>query len=59
MSNIVIVIILAVIVGTASVYLYQQKKRGVRCIGCPAGCSCEKSHKNESSDSGCSCGCGK
>lgn len=59
MSNIVIVIVLAVILGTASLHLYKQKKRGARCIGCPAGCNCEKSHKNEANASGCSCGCGK
>ena len=51
MDNIIIVISLVLIVGLASLYVYKAKKDGKKCIGCPAGCSCE-------SKKGCA-GCGK
>lgn len=39
------VVVLAVVVG-AVVYIRREKKRGVKCIGCPAAgtgqCSCKK-----------------
>ena len=35
MENLIILLILAVIVGSILVYLYKAKKRGEGCIGCP------------------------
>lgn len=43
----VIIGIIALIVGGATAYIIKQKKRGVKCIGCPYAKSCG------------ACGCGK
>lgn len=40
MENIIIVVILAAIVGGIVWYLWREKKRGVKCIGCPYAKQC-------------------
>ena len=40
MKNIIIVIIILAIVISICVYLYKEKKRGTKCIGCPYGKQC-------------------
>lgn len=50
MENIIIIAIVVLIVGLAARYIYKEKKRGVKCIGCPEGCSC--------ASGGCGGGCG-
>jgi len=40
MENIIIVAILVLILGGASLYIFRAKKRGVKCIGCPDGATC-------------------
>ena len=50
MANLIIILILVTIISLASGYIIREKKRGVRCIGCPDGGSC-------SSCSGCNGGC--
>ena len=50
MENLIILAVVAVIVTLSGRYLYRAKKRGVKCIGCPSGCSCKGSH------GGCLCG---
>ena len=52
MADLFIILILLLILGGAGLYIYRAKKRGQKCIGCPAGSSCS------GSCSGCSCGCG-
>ena len=47
MDNLVIIAVLAAIIGLAARYVYKEKKRGIKCIGCPDGGSC----------SGCCSGC--
>ena len=47
MQNIIVILIVAVIIGFAIHYIYKEKKRGVKCIGCPEGTTC----------SGCCAGC--
>ncbi len=48
MENIIIVLVLAVILGGALLYIYKAKKAGQKCIGCPnakqcaKGCTCSK-----------------
>ena len=54
MVNFLIIAVVALIVGAAAGYIYKSKKRGVKCIGCPEGCSC--SSGNCSSCSGCGAG---
>ena len=36
MADLIVIAIVAVIVGAAACYIYKAKKRGVKCIGCPA-----------------------
>ena len=40
MANIIGIAVLAVLVGLAAGYLYKEKKRGARCVGCPYCSSC-------------------
>lgn len=40
MTNIIVIVILAVLVGGAAAYLVRAKRSGVKCVGCPAGGSC-------------------
>lgn len=49
MGNIIVSIILVIIIGGAVSYIYQAKKSGVKCIGCPHGGKASKK------DSDCSC----
>ena len=51
MENVIIVLILALILGGAGLYVYKAKKRGAKCIGCPDGGNC-----TGSCSSNC-CGC--
>lgn len=44
MVNVVIILVAAAIVGLAARYIHKQKKQGVKCIGCPSGCSCSNCH---------------
>ena len=34
-ANIIVTVILICIVGAALYYIYKEKKKGTRCIGCP------------------------
>ena len=52
MENFIVIAILAIIIGCAIVYIVKEKKKGVKCIGCPSGGSCS-AQKN-----GC-CDCSK
>ena len=49
MVNVLIILVVSAIVGAAAGYIYVQKKRGTKCIGCPDSATC----------SGNCCGCGK
>jgi len=40
MTNLIVVVILIIIVGAAIAYIVKEKKRGTRCIGCPAAGNC-------------------
>ena len=40
MINLIVGAVIGVIVVSAAVYLYKEKKKGVKCVGCPSGCSC-------------------
>lgn len=52
MEDLIVIAVILVIVVSAAVYIYKAKKRGVKCIGCPQGCSCGKGES-------CGCGCGE
>ncbi len=40
MENIIVIAVVAVIICLAAGYIYKQKKKGNKCIGCPYGKSC-------------------
>lgn len=40
MVDFIVVAILLIIIGAAVIYIRKAKKRGVKCIGCPAGAEC-------------------
>lgn len=45
MSDVIAVIVLVILIGSAVAYIVNAKKKGVKCIGCPAGGSCPGSGK--------------
>ena len=45
MADIIVIMILALLIGSAAAYMIRAKKNGVKCIGCPAGGSCPGSGK--------------
>ncbi len=50
MENILLMVVLLFLIGGAIAYVVKAKKKGVKCIGCPAGASCRK---KDNSESGC------
>jgi len=42
MADIIIGIVLLIVVGVAIAYIVKEKKRGVKCIGCPSAGTCQK-----------------
>ena len=59
--DILIILVIAVIIGAAIAYIVKAKKKGAKCIGCPAGdCCCAGKHAQQppADANGCSCGCG-
>lgn len=44
-ADIIISVILIAMVSGAIVYIYKEKKKGRRCIGCPMAGSCSRSAK--------------
>lgn len=45
MADLIVVIIILVIVGAAVFYIVREKKKGVKCIGCPASANCAHAKK--------------
>ena len=45
MTDLIILLILLLLVGGAVAYIVRAKKRGVKCIGCPAAGNCPGSRK--------------
>ncbi len=43
MNDLIVCLIIVAIIITAVIYIVKQKKKGVKCIGCPSGGSCGKS----------------
>ena len=52
MADFIIVAIILIMVVTAITYIKKEKKRGVKCIGCPNAGQCAKKAIAE----GCNCG---
>lgn len=53
MTNWIVAGILLIIVGAAIAYIVKEKKRGARCIGCPAAGNCPSRNGGYAK---CSCG---
>lgn len=54
MTNLIIGLMLLIIVGSSIMYIVRQKKKGIHCIGCPAGGNCPSRNGGEP---GSCCGC--
>ena len=40
MENYIVIAVLALVIGGAVIYVLKQRKKGVKCIGCPNGSDC-------------------
>lgn len=59
MINVIIALVIVAIIGAAIAYIVGAKKKGAKCIGCPASGECCSVRKaTDSQDTGCGCGCG-
>ena len=50
MADVIVIMIIVLIVGVAVGYIVKEKKRGTKCIGCPAASSCPSANAGK-----CSC----
>jgi len=57
MTNLIVIVILIALVGSAGLYIYREKKRGVKCIGCPQAGKCAAKRNEASACSGSCAGC--
>ncbi len=48
MENIVIIIVIALVIGGAIMYIRKERKKGIKCIGCPMAAECAKRQSGES-----------
>ncbi len=44
--NVISALVVLCIVGAASYYIYKEKKKGTKCIGCPMAGNCAKARAN-------------
>lgn len=59
LTDIIVLLVIAAVVGGAAVYIIKAKKSGKKCIGCPDSCSCHKEQKKDACGGNCgSCSCG-
>ena len=40
MENIIVLVTVGLIVGAAAGYIWKEKKKGVKCVGCPYSSTC-------------------
>ncbi len=58
MTDVILILILALIIGLAASYIIRAKKRGQHCIGCPHAGQCGAHHHGQSGQCTGSCsGC--
>ncbi|MBO5129832.1 MAG: FeoB-associated Cys-rich membrane protein [Oscillospiraceae bacterium] len=55
MENAIIIVVVLMVIGLAVRFIYKEKKRGVKCVGCPFSETCGSGGCN----GGCSCGNGQ
>ncbi len=51
LTDIIVIAVIVLVVGSALAYIIKAKKSGKKCIGCPDSCSCSA----KESGNGCSC----
>ena len=56
-GEIIAIVAIALIIGSAVFYIIKAKKSGKKCIGCPAGCSCSAKDGNTKGCESSCCGC--
>lgn len=59
MTDLIVILVLLAIIGFAAAYIIRAKKKGVKCIGCPAGANCAGKGGCSGQCSGCNGACGK
>ena len=47
MENMIAVLVIVILVGSAAAYLIKSKRSGVKCVGCPAGGNCSSKNKKK------------
>lgn len=47
MENMIAVLVIVILVGSAAAYLVKAKRSGVKCVGCPAGGNCSSKKKKK------------
>ncbi len=52
MTDLIALLILVLILGLAVAYIVKAKRRGVKCIGCPAGGKLSQRQKDEKKETG-------
>lgn len=52
MADFIVVVVILLIVGAAVTYIVKEKKKGTKCIGCPAAATCPSANAGK-----CSGGC--
>lgn len=54
MADFIVIAVVVALVGAAVLYIRREKKKGVKCIGCPDGAACG----SQGGCAGCGGGCG-
>ncbi|MBQ6874290.1 MAG: FeoB-associated Cys-rich membrane protein [Clostridia bacterium] len=50
MENTLIILVLVLIIGVALAYVYREKKKGAKCVGCPYSKECSKKNCSDLAD---------
>lgn len=45
-NDLIVIVILVFLLGSAIAYIIKEKKKGVKCIGCPMAKTCQKNKAN-------------
>lgn len=53
MVNVMLILVIGLVLGCAGGYIYKERKKGIKCIGCPDAPKCG------GNCAGCSCSCGR
>lgn len=56
MANVIVVVILALVIGSALAYIIRERKKGIKCVGCPSGGQCAACRHMAEEEQSC-CGC--